>query len=253
MIFQITNFIEVNMRNYINELSSNNKIAKGCTLVYPSPDVVEMLGMAGYDYIRLDGEHGAFSPESIDDMVRIGEGAGMYVLARVPSIEPHVINSFLDRGIKGIMGPHIENAEDAKKLVDACRFYPKGQRSWGGGRGNYYHTLSILNNKFGGKSKYVNIASDSIFIEAQIETKEAIINLPEILKVPGIDAYTFGPNDLAQSVDLPGQPENKIVQSLMDKATKIIRKSGKAMSSDFMSSITLSDLIIDGSKSYLEE
>ena len=74
------------MRNYINELSSNNKIAKGCTLVYPSPDVVEMLGMAGYDYIRLDGEHGAFSPESIDDMVRIGEGAGMYVLARVPSI-----------------------------------------------------------------------------------------------------------------------------------------------------------------------
>ena len=90
-------------------------------------------------------------------------------------------------------------------------------------------------------------------VEAQIETKEAITNLSEILKVPGIDAYTFGPNDLAQSVDLPGQPENKIVQSLMDKATKIIRKSGKAMSSDFMSSITLSDLIIDGSKSYLEE
>ena len=133
------------MRNFVKKLNSKNKIAKGCTLVYPSPDVVELLGLAGYDYIRLDGEHGAFNPQSIDDMCRVGEGAGLFVLARVPSIESYVINNYLDRGIKGIMGPHIETAEDAKQLVDACRFYPHGQRSWGGGRGNYYHTLSILN------------------------------------------------------------------------------------------------------------
>ena len=241
------------MRNYIKKLNSKNKIAKGCTLVYPSPDVVEMLGMAGFDYIRLDGEHGAFSPESIDDMVRIGEGVGLFVLARVPSIEPYVINNYLDRGIKGIMGPHIENADDAKKLVDACRFYPQGQRSWGGGRGNFYHNLSMLDKKFGGKSKFVDISSDSIFIEAQIETTNSINNLDEILSVPGIDAYTFGPNDLAQSVQLPGQPEHDKVQKIMSDATSTIRNAGKFMSVDFMSSITLADLIIDGSQTYLKE
>ena len=240
------------MRNFIKDLKSKNKIAKGCTLVYPSPDVVELLGLAGYDYIRLDGEHGSFNPQSVDDMCRVGEGAGLYVLARVPSIESYVINNYLDRGIKGIMGPHIESAEDAKQLVDACRFYPHGQRSWGGGRGNYYHTLSILNDKFGGKSKYVDVASDSIFIEAQIETEFAINNLEDILSVDGIDAYTFGPNDLAQSINLPGQPEHKDVQDLMKKATEIIRNKGKSMSEDFLSSVTLSDLIVDGSKSYLK-
>ena len=73
------------MRNFVKKLNSKNKIAKGCTLVYPSPDVVELLGLAGYDYIRLDGEHGAFNPQSIDDMCRVGEGAGLFVLARVPS------------------------------------------------------------------------------------------------------------------------------------------------------------------------
>ena len=165
------------MRNFIKDLKSKNKIAKGCTLVYPSPDVVELLGLAGYDYIRLDGEHGSFNPQSVDYMCRVGEGAGLFVLARVPSIESYVINNYLDRGIKGIMGPHIETAEDAKQLVDACRFYPHGQRSWGGGRGNYYHTLSILNDKFGGKSQSVDVASDSIFIEAQIETEFEINNL----------------------------------------------------------------------------
>ena len=122
------------------------------------------------------------------------------------------------------------------------------------GRGtcNYYHTLSILNDKFGGKSKYVNIASDSIFIEAQIETEFAINNLDDILTVDGIDAYTFGPNDLAQSINLPGQPEHKDVQDLMKKATEIIRNKGKSMSGDYLSSVTLSDLIVDGSKSYLK-
>ena len=81
------------MRNFVKKLNSKNKIAKGCTLVYPSPDVVELLGLAGYDYIRLDGEHGAFNPQSIDDMCRVGEGAGLFVLARVPSIESYVINN----------------------------------------------------------------------------------------------------------------------------------------------------------------
>ena len=252
-IYQLIYLKEIEMRNYIKKLNSENKIAKGCTLVYPSPDVVEMLGMAGYDYIRLDGEHGAFSPESIDDMVRVADSVGLYVLARVPSIEPHVINNYLDRGIKGIMGPHIENAENAQQLVDSCRFYPNGKRSWGGGRGNFYHNITILDKKFGGKSKFVDIASDSIFIEAQIETQASINNLKEILSVDGIDAFTFGPNDLAQSIKLPGQPEHKDVQKLMNHATQTIEESGKFMSSKFLTSITLADLIIDGSKNYLKE
>ena len=98
----------------------------------------------------------------------------------------------------------------------------------------------------------MDVASDSIFIEAQIETEFAINNLEDILSVDGIDAYTFGPNDLAQSINLPGQPEHKNVQDLMKKATEIIRNKGKSMSEDFLSSVTLSDLIVDGSKPYLK-
>ena len=101
-----------------------------------------MLG--GFDFVHLDGEHGLFSPESIDEMCRVADGFGLNVTARVPDISGSTINLFLDRGVTCIMGPHIETAEEAQALVDACLFGPDGQRSWGGGRGNYYNHASLI-------------------------------------------------------------------------------------------------------------
>ena len=87
--------------------------------------------LAGFDFIHLDGEHGLFSPESIDEMCRVADGFGLTVTARVPDIRASTINQFLDRGVMGVMGPHVETAEEAQALVDACRYVPDGQRSWG--------------------------------------------------------------------------------------------------------------------------
>ncbi len=118
--------------NKIFEKNKQGKKGLGLGLVYPSAEAIEIVGMlGGFDFINLDGEHGLFSPESIDEMCRVADGFGLTVTARVPNISGSTINLFLDRGVMGILGPHIETAADAQALVNACRFVPDGQRSWG--------------------------------------------------------------------------------------------------------------------------
>ncbi len=117
--------------NKIFEKNKQGKKAIGLGPLYPSAEAIEIIGMlGGFDFIQLDGEHGLFSPESIDDMCRVADGFGLTVIARVPDISGSTINLFLDRGVTGIMGPHIETAEEAQALADASLYAPDGQRSW---------------------------------------------------------------------------------------------------------------------------
>ena len=110
----------------------------GFTMTFPSSTVLEIMARAGFDFVSFDSEHGPFTPESIDDLCRISDGVGITPMARVPDIEPATILRFLDRGIMGILGPHITTKEKAEQLANACRYAPLGTRSFGSGRGAYY-------------------------------------------------------------------------------------------------------------------
>ena len=93
------------MRFRTNKIIEKNKQSKkgiGLGLVYPSAEAIEIVGMlGGFDFVQLDGEHGLFSPESIDEMCRVADGFGLNVIARVPDISTSTINSYLDRGVTG--------------------------------------------------------------------------------------------------------------------------------------------------------
>src|SRR5579884_277659 len=86
-------------------------------LPFPSTELVELAARAGFDAISLDGEHGVFTTATVDLVCRVASGYGLSVMARVPSIEASIINLWLDRGIQGIVGPHIESGEEARRLA----------------------------------------------------------------------------------------------------------------------------------------
>ncbi|MDA1258933.1 MAG: hypothetical protein O3C10_13995, partial [Chloroflexi bacterium] len=95
-----------------NSMFAKNKQGKQAlvfAMQYPVASAVELAARAGFDAIHLDGEHGAFNPVAVDDIVSTAHGYGMSVTARVPNINANEINRWLDRGLQGIMGPHIEN------------------------------------------------------------------------------------------------------------------------------------------------
>ena len=240
--------------NRIFEKNRQGRKGIGLVLVFPCAEAIELVGLlGGFDFVHLDGEHGLFSPESIDDMCRVADGHGLTVTARVPDLRASTINQFLDRGVMGIMGPHVETAEDARALVDACRYVPDGQRSWGGGRGTYYNHTALLDAPGSERTEFMRKTNANMLVIAQLETARAIENLDAILEVEGIDAFTGGPNDLAQSMGLPGQPEHPDVLAAQERVADRVRAAGRKPRVDVIDWIYLPELIVGGAKRFLAD
>jgi 2-keto-3-deoxy-L-rhamnonate aldolase RhmA len=220
-------------------------------LGFPSASLVELAARAGFDALHLDGEHGAFTPESVDLMCRVANGFGMSVTARVPDIAPSTINLWLDRGVQGVVGPHLETGEEAQRLVDACLFPPAGRRSWGGGRGTEFNDGVRLGEAHGGKLGFARWSNRNMLILAQIESKRGYDNLDAILKVRGLTGITGGPHDFAASLGHPGEPDHPERVSLTADAEARARKAGKRIASDLMLMLSIEETMLGPARDFV--
>jgi 4-hydroxy-2-oxoheptanedioate aldolase len=109
-------------------------------------------------------------------------------LARVPWNDPGAIMKLLDAGCSGIICPMVNTRDDAERFVGACRYPPRGYRSYGPTRAVFY-----------AGADYPQQADEQIITMAMIETAEAVENLDDILGIPGLDAIFIGPADLSQA------------------------------------------------------
>ena len=220
--------------------------ALGYNLTYPSVWDIEVLGRIDFDFVWLDGEHGPFTLENIEDICRTADAAGMTTIARVPDVNASTILRFLDRGVQGIYGPHIATREDARMLVDACYFGPQGQRSFGANRGtDYWHDIPDL-------KAYYQHCNDNMLVGALLEDRASIDNIDEILAVDGIDYFGIGPNDFSQGLGYPGQPEHPDVAKATQELTDHIRSAGRRMVADVLESEWITTILIDGGRRVLE-
>ena len=220
-------------------------------LPFPSTELVELAARAGFDAISLDGEHGVFTPASVDLICRVANGYGMSVTARVPSIDAYLINLWLDRGIQGILGPHVETGEEAQRLADACLFPPYGKRSWGGWRGTEFNEDAYLNEKFDGKLGYMRWANANMIVSAQIESKKAFDNLDSILAVKGLTSIGGGPNDFAASLGHPGEPDHPDRQRLSAEADARARRAGKYAGGDMSATLGIQELLLGAGREFV--
>jgi len=232
--------------NRILEKMRRGERAVGAVMNFPSEEIVELLGIAGLDFVSFDGQHGAFSRETLDHLCRAADQAGLTPIARVPDIEASTILSYLDRGIMGITGPNIDTREQAIALAEACKFSPEGKRSFGSTRGNRFGFSED-------RQAWMAHVNANILVIAQIESKTAVANLPDILGVAGIDLFTGGPNDLAQSLGLPGQPNHPRVKETMNEAARLIHKAGKKLAKEVMDSISIAELVVNSARALREK
>lgn len=241
-------------KNNIFEKNRQGKKGLGISLVFPSVEAIELIGMlGGFDFVNLDGEHGLFSPESIDAMARTADGYGLTTIARVPGRVPSVINQYLDRGVIGILGPHVETAEEAKALVDACRFTPQGERSWGGGRGTFYNSAVLIDQPGIQRTEYMEQANKEMLVMCQLESTKSFENIEEILGVEGLDAFSWGTNDLAQSMGYPGRPDHPDVVAEQDRIGDLIHSRGRKLSSDLHTAMAINEAILDTAQQFLSD
>lgn len=115
------------MASFLESLAEDRPVL-GCFSFISSPQVVELLALAGFDYIVIDREHSANDWSAIENMLRAAEARGIAALVRVGDNDPAEILRALDCGADGIVVPGVATAEDAAKAIEAMRFPPAGRR-----------------------------------------------------------------------------------------------------------------------------
>ena len=232
--------------NRIKAAIAEGRIASGYNLTYPSPHVIEILAPFNFDFVWLDGEHGPFSLSDLEDHCRTAESVGVTPIARVPNIQSSTALQYLDRGIQGIMGPHIASQADAEQLVKACLFGPQGERSFGGNRGCDYDF------ELKDKKAYYQQCNDNMIVVALLEDGGVKENLDEILSVPGIDYFSVGPNDFAQGIGYPGEPGRKEVVDAIEEIHDRIRSAGQRVGLDVVKTEWVKAMLIDSARRFVE-
>jgi len=177
-------------------------------LMLNNPFLIELIGEAGWDCITIDQQHGAGGNEALLGCLTAARACDLPAIVRVAENSPGLIGRALDAGAQGIMCPLIANVEDAEDFVQAVKYPPRGNRSWGPYRARLDHL----------GEDYFKIANDWTIACPQIETRGALDQLDEILGLDGVDMVCFGPNDL--SVALTGRldiwaPEVKEAMALV--------------------------------------
>lgn len=207
--------------------SLKQKLKEGKTLYGPfckiqDPTIVEISALSGFDFVIIDMEHGPYSIESTQNMVRAAEARGITPVVRVTENSETLILRTLDIGVKCIQVPQICTKADADRLVKSTKFYPKGER----GMCRYVRAAEYTNinaaNHFGN-------ANDDVITIIHIEGMQGINNLEEIVQVDGIDVIFLGPYDLSQSCGVPGLVNDPKVVDAMKGAVETAKKYGKAV------------------------
>lgn len=187
-----------------------------------SPALVEIYGSIGLDFVWLDFEHGGGSPwdtSYLEELTRAAEAGEIQLLVRLPTGDPALIRSALDSGVRNLLIPRVDSAEEVRRAVEATRFvYDErpGQRGIAGGRSSGY----------GAANTPIEQEDESVCIGVMIEKTTAVEALPEILSVPELGFVFVGPADLAVQLGHPHTRDHPEVKAMIEEIETAAFASG---------------------------
>jgi 4-hydroxy-2-oxoheptanedioate aldolase len=198
------------------------RVTLGCFVPMPSPEIVEIIALAGFDFALLDGEHGRVSPDDAYAMILAAEARGVPALARVGQNDRQVILKFLDLGIAGVMIPQTTTVDDARTAIESMRYWPKGARGLAGGRTFDFGMGEPM-------PALVEKINERVVSIVQFEHIDSVPHLEAMLGLDGLDVLFVGPSDLAQSMGYPGQPTHPEVEKIIGRVVEAARGTGVAL------------------------
>jgi 2-keto-3-deoxy-L-rhamnonate aldolase RhmA len=188
-----------------------------------TPAILTLLRAAGLDFARVDMEHSSFSMETVADMAMLARALDFPLVVRPPGGNREWVTRLLDAGVWNLHVPQVETPEQAAEIAACARYAPLGERGmYGFGPHTMYETVP--------PAEHMANANARVHVTAMLETKRAFDYLDEIASVPGIDALTIGPTDLAQNLGVLGTPAQKpTLLEYRQRLAAAARKHGKAV------------------------
>ncbi len=185
------------------------------------PSIMQILVNAGFDFVIIDNEHGAFGIESIADLSRMARILGLTPIVRVPELAYPYIAQSLDAGAQGIMLPRVTHPDQVHKALEIMKYPPVGKRGAAMSRGQ-------TDFRSGPLAENLAHANDQSMLMVQIETAEAVQHLDTIVAIDGVDVLFIGPTDLSISFGVPGQPEAPEVVAAIERVMAACKAHGVA-------------------------
>ncbi len=205
--------------NRVKERLSRGEIALGGVAQMASPEAVEIIGAAGYDFVWIDMEHGSFYFETAVAMIRAAEVMDITPVVQVPDHSPSFIMRMLDAGVMGIMVPGVSTREHAETVVRAARYSPLGHRG-------ACPMIRAARHQSENWIQFVKWSNENVMVWLLVEGKEGVENFDSIIEVPGIDAIVMGPFDLSQSLGHAGEITHPEVVSRIESMFQKTRAKG---------------------------
>lgn len=182
--------------NKVKALWREGKTATAGWISTGNPYIAEIMANAGYDTLIIDMQHGmGVTADRAIACLQAISTTETVPMVRMPWNDPQSIQFVLDAGAYGVIVPLVNTYEEAVKAVGASRFPPLGYRSIGPNRARLY-----------AGPDYAQHANEEIIVLVMIETMQAVDNLEEIAKAPGLDGFYIGPADLAISLGITPGP-----------------------------------------------
>lgn len=172
--------------NTVKSMWARGEVVVNGWLSIPSSFSAEVMAHQGFDSLVVDMQHGVIDYQTAVTMLQAISTTPVIPFARVPWNDPALLMKILDAGVYGVICPMVNTRAQAEALVRACKYPPRGYRSFGPVRASIY-----------AGPDYADHANSDIVVMPMIETAEAVENLDEILSVPGVDAIYVGPADLS--------------------------------------------------------
>lgn len=229
--------------NNIEKKRALGEVPTGLVVQLGCPDVVEMAGVAGFDYVWIDSEHGSFDIETAVQMFRAADAVGITPLLRVPSHDRSFIMRALDGGAMGILVPNVETREQAEALVAAAKYFGEGHAGTRGacpGTRAAWHQAQDWPN-------FVRWSNQNTAVWLIVESPTGVANIDEIASVPGVDAIVMGSFDLAQAMGLNGDITQPEVQRAHERVIESTARHGVDLVAN-MFVLNPEDLAAQGSK-----
>jgi 2-dehydro-3-deoxyglucarate aldolase len=191
----------------------------GCWASLGAPITAEILGLAGFDWILLDGEHSPNDVTTFVPQLMALKDSRSAPVVRPPWNEPVIIKRLLDIGFHNFLLPYVETADQARSAVAATRYPPQGIRGV---------SVAHRSNMYGTVAGYFPGINDHVTVMLQIETRAGLVAVDEIAAVGGVDGLFVGPSDLAAAFGHLGNASHPEVQDAIRHVFRRARAAGKA-------------------------
>ena len=205
-------------RKNIKKMIQNGEMVTGMCCQLLDPAVAEIAGLAGFDFIRIEGEHMNFDWDTVRNFVIAADGVGIPVIARVNRLDD--ITGLNDLGIAGYQIPHVRSGEQARDIVSRVKYAPVGIRGYARYvRGQKYGMTSF--------EDYQRFAEEEMLLIVQIEDQMGIDHMEEIISTEGIDVICSGKGDLSQALGVIGNLNHDAIRDVEKKIIALAEKYGK--------------------------